>query len=103
MKKLEPQLNSSNTSNFDKGQQPTHPSKKSQGYHSRVSRSPDYRRTFKIQIFKKKPFFNFVFQEGEKGHSWIVADKDILLENPKTYWANNKLSNNVPIVFGKIF
>ena len=42
-----------------------------------------------------------IFQVGERAHSWLVLDKDILLENPKTFWANNKLSNNVPIVFGK--
>ena len=40
-------------------------------------------------------------QVGEKGHSWIIIDKQILLQHPKDYWAQNQLSNNIPMVFGK--
>ena len=36
----------------------------------------------------------------EKGHSWIITDKDILMEAPMDYWKKNKGSNNVPIVIG---
>jgi hypothetical protein len=36
----------------------------------------------------------------EKGHSWIIVDKNIFLESPMEYWKNNKRSNNVPIVIG---
>ena len=41
-------------------------------------------------------------QKGEKDHSWIIIDKHILIQHPKDYWAENQLSNTVPIVFGKI-
>ena len=37
----------------------------------------------------------------EKGHSWIIVDKNILMENPMDFWKENKGSNNVPIVIGK--
>jgi carboxylesterase type B len=39
-------------------------------------------------------------QKGEKDHSWIIIDKHILIQHPKDYWAENQLSNTVPIVFG---
>ena len=38
----------------------------------------------------------------EKGHSWIIADKNILMEAPMDYWKQNKGSNNVPIVIGRL-
>ena len=38
--------------------------------------------------------------ESQLGHSWVIIDKHILKESPYTYWKDNKLSNNVPIVFG---
>ena len=41
-------------------------------------------------------------QVGEKEHSWIVLDKHILLQHPLDYWKDNQLTNNIPMVFGKI-
>ena len=38
-------------------------------------------------------------QASEKGHSWLVLDKDILMENPKKFWAKN--SSSISIVIGK--
>lgn len=39
-------------------------------------------------------------QVGEKGHSWIVIDKHILLNHPYDFWKKNQLSNKIPMVFG---
>lgn len=36
----------------------------------------------------------------EKGHSWVIVDKNILMDTPMNYWKENKGSNNVPIVIG---
>ena len=36
----------------------------------------------------------------EKGHSWIIVDKNMFMESPMEYWKKNKGSNNVPIVIG---
>ncbi len=40
-------------------------------------------------------------QVGEKGHSWLVVDKYLLLEHPKDFWKENQFSNKIPLVFGK--
>ena len=40
-------------------------------------------------------------QASENGHSWLVLDKDILMENPKKFWAKN--STSIPIVIGKSY
>ena len=37
----------------------------------------------------------------EKGHSWIIVDKNIFKESPLEYWKKNQGSNNVPIVIGR--
>ena len=37
----------------------------------------------------------------EKGHSWIITDKNILMDAPMDYWKKSKGSNNIPIVIGK--
>ena len=42
-------------------------------------------------------------QVGEKEHSWLVLDKHILLKHPLDYWAENQLTNKIPMVFGKSF
>ena len=38
----------------------------------------------------------------EKGHSWIITDKNILMDAPMDYWKKSKGSNNIPIVIGKL-
>ena len=38
----------------------------------------------------------------EKGHSWLVIDKNIFMESIMEYWKSNKGSNNVPIVIGNM-
>ena len=40
-------------------------------------------------------------QLGEKEHSWIIIDKQVLLQHPKDYWLKHRLENNIPMVFGK--
>ena len=37
----------------------------------------------------------------DKGHSWIIIDKNILMKSPIEFWKENKGSNIVPIVVGK--
>ena len=37
----------------------------------------------------------------EQGHSWVIVDKNILMDTPMNYWKENKGSNNIPIVIGK--
>ena len=37
----------------------------------------------------------------DKGHSWIIVDKNILMKSPIEFWKENKGSNIVPIVVGK--
>jgi carboxylesterase type B len=39
-------------------------------------------------------------QKGENDHSWIIIDKNILLQHPKDYWTENQMSNTIPMVFG---
>jgi len=39
-------------------------------------------------------------QKGETDHSWIIIDKNILLQHPKDYWTENQMSNTIPMVFG---
>lgn len=40
-------------------------------------------------------------QKGEKGHSWIVNDKEILPMNPVDYWKKHRMTNEIKMVFGK--
>ena len=40
-------------------------------------------------------------QKGETDHSWIIIDKNILLQHPKDYWKEYQMSNTIPMVFGK--
>ena len=39
-------------------------------------------------------------QSGEKEHSWMVIDKHLLLQHPKDFWHEFRMTNNIPMVFG---
>ena len=39
-------------------------------------------------------------QNGDKSHSWIVIDKHLLLQHPKDFWNEFRMTNNIPMVFG---
>ena len=39
-------------------------------------------------------------KDNSKEHSWIVIDKHLLLQHPKDFWKEFRMTNNIPMVFG---
>lgn len=39
-------------------------------------------------------------QKGETDHSWIIIDKQILIQHPKDYWKDHQRENKITMVFG---